>query len=168
MPVFAQLSTIISDTVCFDQLQLYKSYNVHDTPINTSTLADEITAAPDPLILLISGKLTRTGEKATFGYYLPWAGGDDSSGLFLFQLSPFHDVFRGNGSRPGWVFERGELVFGERGNGVALVMNESLKRATILHNSSRQKGEPAYWATSWRGDWEEEVEVEEIEIWVED
>lgn len=168
MPVFTQLSTILSDTVCFDQLQFYKCYNVRDISLNASTLADAITTAPDPLILLISGKLTGAGEKAIFGYYLPWGGGDDASGLFLFQLSPFHDVFRGNGNRPGWVMENGEDIFGQRDNGVALVLDRDLRRASISHNPSGRKREPAYRATSWRGDWQEEVEVEEIEIWVED
>lgn len=159
LPVFVQLSTILSDTVCFDQLQFHKCYNVRDTSVNASTLANGMTTAPDPLILLICGKLTRTGEKAIFGYYLPWSGGDDASGLFLFQLSPFHDVFRGNGNRPGWGMENGEIIFGQRDNEVTLVLTGDLTRANLFHNSSAQKEEPAYW---------QEVEVEEIEIWVED
>jgi hypothetical protein len=95
LPVFAQLSTIISDTVCFNHLQLYKTYSVQDNSINASTLTDGITTAPDTLILLMSGKFTRTGEKAIFGYYLPWGSGDDTAGLFLFQLNPFHHVRAG-------------------------------------------------------------------------
>lgn len=93
---------------------------------------EEITTAPDPLILFVSGNVARNGEKATFRYLLPWSGGDDSAGLFLFQLNPFHEVFRGNGTRPGWVLEREELIFGERYNGVVLVLAEDLKTGSSI------------------------------------
>lgn len=135
LPVSAQLSTILSDTVYFDHGKFHESYNIHDTS-SSSTLMEEITTAPDPLILFVSGNVARNGEKATFRYLLPWSGGDDSAGLFLFQLNPFHEVFRGNGTRPGWVLEREELIFGERYNGVVLVLAEDLKRAALFHDFS--------------------------------
>ncbi|EYE94197.1 uncharacterized protein EURHEDRAFT_413418 [Aspergillus ruber CBS 135680] len=64
--------------------------------------------------------------------------------------------------------ENGKAILGQRDNVVELVLTRNLTRANILNDSSAQIEEPAYRATSWRGDWQDEVEVEEIEIWVED
>ncbi|EAW15022.1 TLD domain-containing protein [Aspergillus clavatus NRRL 1] len=165
--VFAQLDAIISDTVCFDEVQFHKSYQPHLMSTRASSFADELNAAPDPLILLVSGTFTESKEKAIFGYFLPWGNGADASGVFLCQLSPVHDVFRGNGTRPGWILANDVLLFGSRGNGVTLSLSKDLKQATVSHSASLQ-GKPMYQPSAWRGDWQEEVRVEEIEIWVED
>lgn len=82
-------------------------------------------------------------------------------------VESFSRCLPGKCTRPGWVLERGELVFGERYNGVVLVLAKDLKRAALFHNSSGQTEKPTYRATPWRGDWQEEV-VDGIEIWVED
>lgn len=163
--MLSQLGTFISGTVCAEYLQLHKYYKVNTTSISASTLAEQIAAVPDPvIILLISGKIVQTGEKAIFGYHLPWHETNDP--CFLFELSPVHDVFRGHGPRPGWKIDRDNLVFGESDNGVALVLEKDLKWMTVSHNTSKQNG-PKYDATSWRGDWQVCVEVDEIEMWLE-
>lgn len=77
---------------------------------------------------------------AIFGYYLPWRGGDDAAGLFLFQLSPFHDVFRSNGDHPGWAMENGKAILGQRDNVVELVLTRNLTRANILNDFSANRG----------------------------
>lgn len=71
-----------------------------------------------------------------------------------------------NAERPGYeIDENGSLIFGERGNGVALVLDRELKRMTVSHSVS--SGNEIYGATSWRGDWEMDVQLEGIEMWLE-
>lgn len=172
-PILSQLGMILSGTVTFDKIQLHKYYNVTEstTSINAAILAEQIAATqtaavPDPVILLISGKLTQTGERAVFGYHLTWFNSGDPDPCLLFQLSPVHDVFRGdNAGRPGWKIDSDEnLVFGERSNGVALVLGKDCKRAMVSHHVS---GKGMYGATTWRGDWQADMQVEEIEMWIE-
>lgn len=92
---------------------------------------------------------------------MPYFPFDESP--FLFQLSDIQDAFRGNASRPGPELDGGELVFGQRNNGVALVLKQDLERVTVSHNVSGQN-KPMYVATTWRGDWQVEVEVGETEL----
>lgn len=117
-----------------------------------------MTEVPDEdpvIILLISGKLARTNEKAIFGYHLPWSKSENSP--FLFQLGPVHYVFKGsNAGRPGWTVDGDEnLVFGERASGVTFVLERDLKRMKVSHHVS---GDGVYSATAWRGDWEADVQ----------
>ena len=71
-----------------------------------------------------------------------------------------------NTERPGFEpDENGSLIFGEKGNGVALVLEGDLKRMTVSHSVS--SGNEIYAATSRRGDWEMDIQVEEIEMWLE-
>ena len=105
---------------------------------NAAALVEQITAIPAEevvIILLVSGRLTHMNEKVVFGYHLPWYDTCDNerrNHCLLFQLSPIHDMFRGyNAERPGYeIDENGCLIFGERGNGVALVLDRELKRMT--------------------------------------
>ncbi|KAI9927216.1 hypothetical protein ASPWEDRAFT_188343 [Aspergillus wentii DTO 134E9] len=163
-PVMAQLNSLdIHPFVSFCPDQ-YKYYDVRTTPVTASTLEDDISALPlHAMIFLLSGKNSQTGEKTIFGYYLPIE--EFGYPPFLFQLSGIQDAFRGKGPRPGRKLENGELVFGQRGNGTSLVLQNDSKKAIVSHKSSGQDG-PMYAATSWRGDWEVEVEVEEIEMWL--
>ncbi|ODM15876.1 hypothetical protein SI65_08717 [Aspergillus cristatus] len=169
-PILSQLGMILPGTVTFDNIQLHKYYNLNEsiTSINAAILAEQITttqtaAVPDPVTLLISGKLTQTGERAVLGYHLPWFNSGDPDPCLLFQLSPLHDVFRGgNAVRPGWKIDSDEnLIFRESSNGMALVLGKDCKRATVSHHVS---GKGMYDATAWRGDWQADVQVEEIEI----
>lgn len=76
LPILSQLGAILSGTVSYAYLRLHKFYNIleNTSSINAATLAEEMTEVPDEepvIILLISGKLTQTSEKAIFGYHLP-------------------------------------------------------------------------------------------------
>ena len=107
-------------------------YDLHESTstTNAAALAEQITTIPAEeavIIILISGRLTQTNEKVVFGYHLPWYDSSDNEGrnhCLLFQLSPVHDMFKGyNTERPGFEpNENGSLIFGEKGNGVALVL----------------------------------------------
>lgn len=166
---------ILIETLSFPNLQLHKHYDLDEnmSTTNVAALAEQITTIPAEeavIILLISGRLTQMNEKVVFGYHLPWYDSSDKEGrnhCLLFQLSPVHDMFRGyNAERPGLkIDENGSLIFGEKGNGVALVLERELKRMTVFHSVS--SGNEIYGATSWRGDWQMDVQVEEIEMWLE-
>ncbi|ODM21273.1 hypothetical protein SI65_04326 [Aspergillus cristatus] len=164
-PVMAQLGSLGAFGSIFAFVQQYKYYDVRTMPVTASALADELDALPRASIaVLLSGKNSKTGKKIIFGSYMPYFPFDESP--FLFQLSDIQDAFRGNASRPGRELDGGELVFGQRWNGVALVLQQDVERAIVSHNVSGQN-EPMYVATTWRGDWQLEVEVEEIELWIE-
>lgn len=60
------------------------------------------------------------------------------------------------------------LVFGKRDSGgVVLVLGRDLKRVTVSHDASGQSEASAYRVTAWRGDWGFDVDIEDIEVWVE-
>lgn len=117
----------------------------------------------DPVIVLISGKITNTDERAIFGYHRPLS--DLDAPYVLFELSPIHDTFSGSDSSllGGIIDGDDNLVFGEEDNGVAFVLHSNLRHLQVLHKVSG----PMYGATEWRGDWTANVEVEEVEIWTE-
>lgn len=44
------------------------------------------------------------------------------------------------------------------------MLRKECKRATVSHHIS---GKGMYNATAWRGDWQADMQIEEIEMWVE-
>lgn len=158
----------------FEDVKLYKDYGLQSTtPVNTATLKKDLEAIKDPvIILLISGTLTKTGEKTMIGYYLPWFDSDldELPPCLVFQLCPVHSIFQGNpvSRQPDWeIQESGSLVLGERKseNKAMLTLQEDLKRAIVTHG--RGLGKSMYGATAWMGDWEVSVDVEGIEVLIE-
>ncbi|KAE8340173.1 hypothetical protein BDV24DRAFT_175461 [Aspergillus arachidicola] len=163
LPIFAQMGSLGIFGLSRD-LQEYKYYDLRTTSVTASTIADDLDAFPKAqIILLLSGKDTRTEKKTIFGYYVPLF--EIKHAPFLFQLSDTSDSFRGNGPRPGHELDGGELIIGQRGNGAALVLRQDSKRAIVSHIVSDQF-EPMYAANTWRGDWQIEFDVEEIELWM--
>ncbi|OJJ84732.1 uncharacterized protein ASPGLDRAFT_25395 [Aspergillus glaucus CBS 516.65] len=153
LPILAQMSSIgVFSWYCIC-IKPPKSYDVSDMTVTASALADDLDALPTAAIaLLVSGRSSQTGEKSVYGYYIP---------------DPEFEIrFSWNTTRPGRELDGGELVFGEKRNGVALVLQQDLKRAIVSHSVSGQH-EPVYPATAWRGDWRIEIEVEDIEVWTE-
>lgn len=166
-PVLAQLGSLGIFSPIFPYVHQHKHYNVMTTSVPASTLADDLDALPKAAtVILLSGKNSQTGKKGVFGYYLPYVEYREQDPPFLFQLSDLQDAFRGNAPRPGRELNGGELVFGQRGNGAMLALQQDSKKAIISHNVSGQH-EPMYAATAWRGDWQVEVEVEDIALWIE-
>ncbi|KAE8377052.1 hypothetical protein BDV26DRAFT_264332 [Aspergillus bertholletiae] len=164
VPVFAQMATLRVLAV-FRDIQEHKYYDLRTTAVTASTIAGDLDAFPKTaMILLLSGKNSRTGEKTIFGYYIPRLAYRNTP--FLFQLSDIQDSFCGDGPRPGHELDGGELVIGQRGNGAALMLRHDSKRAIVSHNVSDQF-KPMYAANNWRGDWQIEFDVEDIELWIE-
>lgn len=119
----------------------------------------------DPVIVLISGKITNTDERAIFGYHRPLS--DLVAPCVLFELSPIHDAFSGSDRNllGGKIYSGDNLVCGEKDNGVAFVLHKDLRHLQVSHKVSGQN-EPMYGATEWRDDWTANL-VEEVEIWTE-
>ncbi|KAB8244288.1 hypothetical protein BDV35DRAFT_360379 [Aspergillus flavus] len=163
LPIFAQMGSLNIFGIC-QGLQEYKYYDLRTTSVTASAIADDLDAFPKAqIILLLSGKDSRTEKKTIFGYYVPLL--EIKHAPFLFQLSDTSDSFLGNGPRPGHELDGGELIIGQRGNGAALMLRQDSKRAIVSHNVSTQF-EPMYAANTWRGDWQIEFHVEEIELWM--
>ncbi|KAE8156599.1 hypothetical protein BDV40DRAFT_280669 [Aspergillus tamarii] len=163
LPIFSQMMSLGIFGIGQD-LQEYKYYNLRTTSVMASTIVGDLDAFPKAeIILLLSGKDSKTGKKTIFGYHVPLL--ELRGAPFLFQLSNTSDSFRGNGPRPGHELDGGELIIGQRGNGVALMLRQDSKRAIVSHNLSEQF-EPMYAANMWRGDWQIEFDVEEIELWM--
>ena len=163
LPIFSQMMSLGIFGIGQD-LQEYKHYNLRTTSVMASTIVGDLDAFPKAeIILLLSGKDSKTGKETIFGYHVPLL--ELRGAPFLFQLSNTSDSFRGNGPRPGHELDGGELIIGQRGNGVALMLRQDSKRAIVSHNLSEQF-EPMYAANMWRGDWQIEFDVEEIELWM--
>lgn len=149
----------------FKDVKLYKDYGLQSTTsVNTATLKKDLEAIKDPvIILLISGTLTKTGEKTMIDYYLPWLDSDldELPPCLVFQLCPVHSIFQGNpvSRQPGWEGER------KSENKPVLTLQEDLKRASVAHG--RGFGKSMYGATAWMGNWEVSVDVEGIEVLIE-
>ncbi|GAB1197173.1 hypothetical protein APSETT444_006464 [Aspergillus pseudonomiae] len=162
LPVCAQMVSL--DISAIYGPHEYRYYDLRTISLTAATVANELDAFHKAAIaLLLSGKDSQTGQKTVFGYYVPFL--EFKKPPFLFQLSDISDSFRGNGPRPGHELDGGELVLGQRGNGAVLVLRQDAKRAIISHNVSDQF-QPMYAANAWRGDWQIEFDVEEIEIWI--
>ncbi|KAI5856791.1 hypothetical protein GGS23DRAFT_617685 [Durotheca rogersii] len=135
------------------------------------------------------------GKPCVFGLYSPAPKADGSgiedpadidannAGLrpcALFQLAPVQDVFPGVVGAEGWrvvgADEKGggNLVFGDPGDekgGIVLTLREGLSRGEIRHRGKGAEdgeadgGSIVYRANPYRGDWELEFVVEQLEIW---
>lgn len=166
--VLGQLGMILSNSIEFENIRLYKYYDVRDNTdaqINTTTLVADMEAVEDPVvILLISGTLSMTGENVTVGYHYPWynSGLDKRGSYLLFQLSPIHSIFRGspNKCRPGWGIDNsGRLVLGTNSKEDSLfVLDEDLQSLRITPGVEDATG---------MGDQDIGIDVGEIEMLLE-
>lgn len=166
--VLGQLGMILSKSVNFENIRLYKYYDIRDTaaPANTTTTLVEDMEEVDnvDLILLISGILSTTGEKVTVGYHYPWYNSNlDKWGSYLLcQLSPIHSIFQGSPAKcySGWEVDKsGRLVLGENDEENSLfVLTEDLKNLKITPGVEDATG---------MGDQDIEIQVEEIEMLLE-
>lgn len=165
--VLGQLGMILSKSVDFKNIRLYKYYDIRDTaPANTTTtLVEDMEEVEDAdLILLISGILPMTGEKVTVGYHYPWYNSNlgKRGSYLLCQLSPIHSIFRGSPTKcqSGWEIDKiGRLVLGENDEENSLfVLTEDLKNLKITPGVEDATG---------MGDKDIEIQVEEIEMLLE-
>ena len=173
LPKLTQLASVLECDFSWDDICPLYQYNPDDNRNTASSLAETIdTSGEYPILLLVSGKISHenTTEDAVFGALIANITHDGTDiqpkphSTLLFQLSPVHDIFRGNVGRAGWSVVREELCFGERDCGVALVFAKDLKGATVVH-SLDGNDKAVYESSEWRGTWSTQVEVKAIEIW---
>lgn len=177
LPKLTQLASVLECDFSWDDFCPLYQYNPDDNSNTASSLAETIdTSGEYPILLLVSGKISHenTTKDAVFGALIANITHDgtdiqpkpqvDQNSTLLFQLSPVHDIFRGNVGRAGWSVVREELCFGERNCGVALVFAKDLKGATVVH-SLDGNDKAVYKSNEWRGTWSTQVKVKAIEIW---
>ncbi|KAM3077267.1 hypothetical protein ACMFMG_003269 [Clarireedia jacksonii] len=178
IPFASQLYTFLAGSVCFETLECFNHFTSSNLP-TSSALISAMESVPGEAILILSGT-TSNRETVTFGLYSPKPKIDGSSietnlipsieGLercAIFQLSPVHDVFRGNIGKPGWTADDESVTFGG-GSGVVMVLKDQLRRGEVRHrilDGDQMTG--IYEADRWRGDWAVEFEIAEIAIWSE-
>jgi len=178
LPLLSQLSSILHDNICWEDFKQLHFYKPDSNLAEATIVANNITSVHGVAVLLVSGKIVKTGEDAIFGAFIPEPSKDGSNiqprdedrddlfSCFLFELSPVHDVSWGNVGRPGWsVTGNDELCFGENGNGAALVLGKSLETASLIRNVEQQ--DPVFIANAWRGNGSMQLDVEAIEVWAE-
>jgi hypothetical protein len=176
-PRMAQLESILFNSLCVADIRLFHRH-VHPTKNTASDLVEAIEKIPECALLIISGRTAASHTPCTFGAFIarpPLDGpriqhGDPAfeDTALLLQLSPVHDVFRGQVGQPAWAVTDEGLVFGNTGAGAALVVDGRGARARFVHTPFGGAGEPAYRATRHRGKFEVSFAVETIEVWGED
>ncbi|EFE32160.1 uncharacterized protein ARB_01051 [Trichophyton benhamiae CBS 112371] len=180
-PVMAQLGIMFSrSSYSFYNLRLHRHYKPRLSEIRLSAVATDISATPGSAFFLVSGKNKETGDVCMFGAYIAVPskdGGEIQSteeekvinwqDSCLFELSPVHDIYPGKVGSPGWTSTEDNLCFGNRANGVAFDIENDLRNATVSHTVDR-KQEPVYNPSSWRGNWQMKLDIEEVELWVDE
>lgn len=133
---------------------------------------------PRQMVLLLSGTDPSTGDRIVFGALVPRPDEDGRAialaadpydnnlrqkSALLFQLSPVVRRFDGIVGRPGWNLRDGDLVFGEPGNGAALVIDECLSMGVLTQDVGDDNQE-VYRTVPWGAKyiaWE----IEDVEVW---
>lgn len=175
-PLLTQLSIILHDNICWEDLKQFHSYKPDSIPADATTIAKNITPVHGVAVLLVFGKILQTGEDVIFGVFIPEPSKDESAiqprdddrddlfSCLLFELSTIHDVSWGHVGRPGLSVtgNKEELCFGEKGNGAALVLGKSLETASFIRNV--QQYQPVFTANAWRGNGSMQLDVEAIEV----
>ncbi|KAJ5092013.1 hypothetical protein NUU61_006883 [Penicillium alfredii] len=179
VPVMIQISTIfgLEDVLYIDECRLLWSHDAARDQANASELATVISKPELPVLILVSGKDTQTHEKYMFGAFIPCPSedckriqpkrNDDHPICSLFELCPVQDVYGGSLECPAWTISDDGISFGDPQTGVALVVNNSLSRATFTQVLDGED-EPIYYPTVWRGNRRVDIKLEGIEVWCED
>jgi hypothetical protein len=177
LPRMAQLESFLFNSLCVADIRLFNRYP-HPTENTASDLMEAIEKIPECALLLVSGHTAASHTPCTFGVFIarPLLDGpciqrgepafEDTA--LLIQLSPVHDVFRGQVGKAAWAVTDGGLVFGNTEAGAALVIDEGMAEARFVHMPFGRAGEAAYRATQHRGAFEVGFAVETIEVWGED
>lgn len=163
--VMAQLSLALRDNIVFDSLKL-----LFQLPsCNSDNLKDILQKNDGNFLLLVHGQ-TKTHEFITFGvsftphcevkeFQEPNPLWIDSC---LFEIAPIHDIWVAPNQDYSMTLTDGEILFGSRDAGVAISLAGNLEKATLSHRTTPGG---AFNGNRWRGDWECQVDVCDIEVW---
>ncbi|KAF2630902.1 hypothetical protein BU25DRAFT_489020 [Macroventuria anomochaeta] len=175
LPRMAQLETFLFNSICMADIRRFQSHP-HATGPTASDLMRDINAIPECALLIISGHAA-AGETYVFGAFvsqpsiegLSIQSGDTrfEETALLFQLSPTHDVFRGQVGKPAWSATEKGIVFGNEDHGAALILDERLTDVRFTHNPSGNIEYFVYHPTAHRGQFEINFAIEKIELWAE-
>lgn len=66
-PLLSQLSSILHDNICWEDFKQLNFYKLDSNLAEAATVANDITSVHGVAVLLVSGKIGKTGEDAIFG-----------------------------------------------------------------------------------------------------
>lgn len=146
----------------------------HQIRNTANELIEAIENMSEYALLLISGH-TVTNEAYVYGAFIalpqidePFIQDDGSNfdeTAVLFQLSPTHDVFRGNIGAAAWQLNKDGLVIGNKDHGAALAIDTSLKKAQFTHRLPCAGAKAVYSPTVHRGDFQTLLLVDAVDLW---
>ena len=173
----AQLETFLFNSICVAEIRRSHSYTKATMP-TTLELVQAFERLPESVLLVVSGRTTASGNDFAFGVFIarPLVDGPcirDGSTSFedtavLFQLSPIHDVFKGQVGRPAWTLTEDKIVFGHEGHGAALVLDTASATVRFAHEPSATLEETVYLANEHRDKFETQFDLDHLELWAED
>jgi hypothetical protein len=181
LPRMAQLESFMFNSICMADIRLFDSY-LHPHEKTALDLVDAIEKIAECALLIVSGHTATAHDTCTFGVFIarPLVDGpciqngepSFEETALLVQLSPVHDVFRGQVGEPAWAATGEGLVFGNKEAGAALVIDGPMANARFMHNpfgsTADITGEATYQTTKHRGKFSIPFTVEKIELWGED
>ncbi|KAJ5577980.1 uncharacterized protein N7459_006944 [Penicillium hispanicum] len=163
-PILAQINSLLQ----YDNPAWFETFEFpwyHESSLNsadTSELVGFIQKTEEHVLVLVSGIETGSQIKYLLGVSIPYPVKDCrriqpseehyGSVCSLFELSPVQNIYPGNLECPAWTINASDqdIMFGDPGNGVALVLKNGLQRATFVQSLAGQD-EPIYRPTTWRG-----------------
>ncbi|OKO94553.1 hypothetical protein PENSUB_11820 [Penicillium subrubescens] len=144
--ILFQLNTIFKNDLIlwFEYFKFSWNHDIRHHPVSTSELAAMIEQSEDRLLILVSGKGTKTQDKYLLGMFIPSPKqdchriqpkqGENWPICSLFELSPIQSVFEANLECPTWTLSGDEISFGDPENGVALVLKNGLGKASFTQS----------------------------------
>lgn len=178
-PILSQLNTIFKNDLIlwFEYFKFSWIHDIRHHPVSTSELVATIEQSEDRLLILVSGKDTKTQDEYLLGMFIPSPKqdchriqpkqGENWPICSLFELSPIQSGFGGNLECPAWTVSGDEISFGDSENGIALMLKNGLAKASFTQ-SLNGRNEPIYRPILWRGSFSVDLEVDGIEICYED
>lgn len=174
----SQILVTLNSTIAFDNPDLIYQHQTSNLTLDTTSASEFCNAIKLPQsgefdfrVVLVSGRSVAHNTPFIFGAFMQGLApdeeivpryADDWERSLLFQLAPVHDVFRSNVGKRAWTSEKdAELWFGEQAAGFAMGFVNGGRRLSVVHKG----GDGVYQTTTWRGDWELEIEVDKVEVW---
>ena len=170
LPRMVQLETVLYNSISMVDICRFERSK------SAVELVENIKNINEYALLVISGHAA-TNEPYVYGVFIARpqidgpciqdGGSDFDETALLFQLSPTHDVFRGEVGAPAWRSNDGGLTFGDKDDGAALALDASLTEARFTQSlSSADAGTKAvYHPTVHRGNFETLLSIDAFELW---
>ena len=147
-----------------------------ESSVSAAELVEAIENITEYALLVVSGH-TITNEAYVYGVFVARplidgpciqdGGSDFDETALMFQLSPFHDVFRGTIGAPAWHSNKDGLIFGNKDHGAALALDTSLTEARVTHKlpGAGAGAKAVYRPNVYRSDFETLLSIDAVELW---